>query len=337
MNNLISNMKDAIFYFKPMKKQYEELLSKYKKYSKSLTFVYTHFCLNKLVIVLILIVYAKFAFVQVVTKLSHLYDSKQPVKKVVDVAATTIRRKNNMLDMDINKFLFVYSITIFILGVIWLIFYLVEIPLKKLLLNAILTVQENSVRKTAEGLYNYYDGFYYKYGYVCPLKSFQYCHPDEIENIYKILVSGIADDIPSAKAILKKENRLKNYSFLDMWNKNDYNFKDQSIKSKKENNMEFKKDKFNNTTYKDNKTYSSKSEEEKANSDRYTDNNKHGSILEEKIAKSTHFRGIKTEEELKKRYHGLLKTYHTDSGIGDNETAQEINIEYRELKKCFIS
>ena len=43
------------------------------------------------------------------------------------------------------------------------------------------------------------------------------------------------------------------------------------------------------------------------------------------------FKGIKTVEELRKRYRELLKKYHPDNGEGDLEAAQQINMEYDRL------
>lgn len=43
------------------------------------------------------------------------------------------------------------------------------------------------------------------------------------------------------------------------------------------------------------------------------------------------FSGIKTVDELRKRYKELLKKYHPDNGEGDLEAAQEINAEYDRL------
>lgn len=44
------------------------------------------------------------------------------------------------------------------------------------------------------------------------------------------------------------------------------------------------------------------------------------------------FSGVTTEKALKKRYKDLIKIYHPDSESGDNETVQEINREYDNLK-----
>ena len=40
------------------------------------------------------------------------------------------------------------------------------------------------------------------------------------------------------------------------------------------------------------------------------------------------FVGVKTVEELRKRYRELLKMYHSDNENGSVETTQEINAEY---------
>lgn len=45
------------------------------------------------------------------------------------------------------------------------------------------------------------------------------------------------------------------------------------------------------------------------------------------------FCGVSTPSALKKRYKDLIKIYHPDSESGDNETVQEINREYSNLKE----
>lgn len=46
------------------------------------------------------------------------------------------------------------------------------------------------------------------------------------------------------------------------------------------------------------------------------------------------FSGVSSEKALKKRYKDLIKIYHPDSEGGDNETVQEINREYDNLKQA---
>lgn len=45
------------------------------------------------------------------------------------------------------------------------------------------------------------------------------------------------------------------------------------------------------------------------------------------------FSGVSNEKALKKRYKDLIKIYHPDAESGDNETVQEINREYDNLRQ----
>ena len=45
------------------------------------------------------------------------------------------------------------------------------------------------------------------------------------------------------------------------------------------------------------------------------------------------FRGVASQQSLKKRYKDLIKIYHPDNADGDNNTIQEINREYDHLIK----
>lgn len=44
------------------------------------------------------------------------------------------------------------------------------------------------------------------------------------------------------------------------------------------------------------------------------------------------FKGVASQQALKKRYKDLIKIYHPDSEFGDNQTVQEINREYDNLR-----
>ncbi len=50
---------------------------------------------------------------------------------------------------------------------------------------------------------------------------------------------------------------------------------------------------------------------------------------------SSWFVGAKTETEIKKRYHDLLKIYHPDNQAGDTTASQQIQKEYDKLIKSF--
>lgn len=49
------------------------------------------------------------------------------------------------------------------------------------------------------------------------------------------------------------------------------------------------------------------------------------------------FSGVASRQSLKKRYKDLIKIYHPDNLDGDKQTIQEINREYDQLSKVFIS
>lgn len=55
----------------------------------------------------------------------------------------------------------------------------------------------------------------------------------------------------------------------------------------------------------------------------YKDNLVHGEMF---------FKGVASPQALKKRYKDLIKIYHPDSEFGDNQTVQEINREYDNLR-----
>jgi len=44
------------------------------------------------------------------------------------------------------------------------------------------------------------------------------------------------------------------------------------------------------------------------------------------------FKGVESPQALKKRYRDLIKIYHPDSEFGDNQTIQEINREYANIR-----
>lgn len=48
-----------------------------------------------------------------------------------------------------------------------------------------------------------------------------------------------------------------------------------------------------------------------------------------------YFKGVKTREELKKRYHSLLRIYHPDNLFGEDEITRSIMEEYDYLKNRF--
>jgi hypothetical protein len=48
------------------------------------------------------------------------------------------------------------------------------------------------------------------------------------------------------------------------------------------------------------------------------------------------FSGVGSKQSLKKRYKDLIKIYHPDNLDGDNQTIQEINREYDQLRKVFV-
>lgn len=57
----------------------------------------------------------------------------------------------------------------------------------------------------------------------------------------------------------------------------------------------------------------------------------------EGIGAELFFSGVASRQSLKKRYKDLIKIYHPDNLDGDKHTIQEINREYDQLSKVFIS
>ncbi len=49
-----------------------------------------------------------------------------------------------------------------------------------------------------------------------------------------------------------------------------------------------------------------------------------------------YFKGIKSQEELKKRYYALLRIYHPDNSFGEDEITRSIMEEYDYLKNKFL-
>ena len=62
---------------------------------------------------------------------------------------------------------------------------------------------------------------------------------------------------------------------------------------------------------------------------------KHEKSNTTKESNPSFFKGCENWEQIRERYRKLMKTYHPDSGSGDMETSQEINLQYEQLKKKY--
>lgn len=56
-------------------------------------------------------------------------------------------------------------------------------------------------------------------------------------------------------------------------------------------------------------------------------------VESESINSPSFFSGCHTKEEVAKRYKALVKVYHPDSGVGDEDTFKKIKDEYEKLRK----
>jgi hypothetical protein len=81
-----------------------------------------------------------------------------------------------------------------------------------------------------------------------------------------------------------------------------------------------------NTDYEDTISQESFGEE----NDKSTEESK-----EEREAATEFFKGVKNLDDLKKRYHDLLKIYHPDNNAGDTEVTVKIKAEFELLEKQF--
>lgn len=62
-----------------------------------------------------------------------------------------------------------------------------------------------------------------------------------------------------------------------------------------------------------------------------------GGAMENEEIVTEFFKGVKSVDDLKKRYHDLLKIYHPDNNAGDIEVTVKIKEEYDLLEKQFLS
>ena len=62
----------------------------------------------------------------------------------------------------------------------------------------------------------------------------------------------------------------------------------------------------------------------------------HASVEPKVVSGELFFRGVSTQQSLKKRYKDLLKIYHPDNLDGDNSTVVEINKEYEQLCQVLV-
>lgn len=156
---------------------------------------------------------------------------------------------------------------------------------------------QKAVMDTATELFAYYEGFFKEYGYPCPMHSFQFCDPCDLQRIYSCIASGQANDIPQAKEMLR--GQLFNYSCLQFYNRPKVSHESNSSEADNGESYEGRKHCNNHHTL-----------------------------------QGKYFKGVTSEEELRKLHKKLSKIYHTDEG-GVSEIMKEVNAEYSQLIKKF--